>query len=83
MMSLSSHPQTPTCSRYGRKEGRKEVWREHIIKMRKALGTYFFAPSRKSCQDMSPLRKFMLKRDPLVGIIIAIGDFASITLLQK
>lgn len=43
----------------------------------------FIALCKKSCQDMSPSRNFMLKLEPLVGITIAVGDCASTTLLQN
>ena len=38
--------------------------------------------SKKSCQERSPLRSFMLNSDPLAGITTAIGDCASTTLLH-
>ena len=38
--------------------------------------------SKKSCQERSPIRSFMLNSDPLVGITTAIGDCASTTLLH-
>lgn len=43
----------------------------------------FFDLSRKSCQDKSPLRSSILNWEPLVGRTIAIGAWASITLLYK
>lgn len=43
----------------------------------------FFTLSRKLCQEMSPLRNFMLKLVPLAGMTTAIGAWASTTLLQN
>ena len=37
---------------------------------------------RNSCQEMSPSRNFMSRLEPLLGITIAMGEWASITLLQ-
>lgn len=81
---ISVWQNTTSKQRTSYTEVRKSIFKKSHEKLtfRKSAYLKLLTRSRNSCQEMSPSRNFVLKLESFVGITIAIGDWASITLLQ-